>query len=336
MANLQTTYMGLQLKNPLVVGACSLTAHMDSIKKIEESGAGALVISSLFEEQINLQQVRMEEELSMHDHSDAEMGDLFPDVEHGGPTEHLYWVKKAKDAVSIPVIASLNCTNESTWIEWAKKLEETGVDGLELNFFAIPMDADYDADKIEEQQLAVLKSVLKAVKIPVSVKLSPFYTNPLNVVRRMTDAGVKGCVLFNRMFHPSFDIDKETSRFPFNLSTPSDHRLPLRYAGLLHDAVASDVCSSNGIHSAEDAVEVLLAGAQVFQVVSTVYKHKLKVVGEILNGIESWMDGKGYADLASFRGKLSASNTNDRWDYRRAQYVRTLLQSDQHVARPAL
>ncbi|AFG36642.1 dihydroorotate dehydrogenase-like protein [Spirochaeta africana] len=336
MANLQTTYMGIPVRNPLVVGACSLTSHMDSIKKVEEAGAGALVISSLFEEQINLQKARMEEELSMHDNLDAEMGDLFPDVEHGGPQEHLYWVKKAKEAVSIPVIASLNCTAEATWVEWAKKLEDTGVDGLELNFFALPLDADQTAEAVESQQLRILQLVLGAVKVPVSVKLSPFYTSPLNVVKRMSEAGVKGAVLFNRMFHPTFDIEKEASRTPFNLSHSDDHRLPLRYAGLLHDAVSLDVCSSNGIHSSKDAVEVLLAGAQVFQVVSTLYKNKLEVIQSIVGGIEKWMDGKGYADLDAFRGKLSAKNTNDRWDYRRAQYVRTLLNADQHVARPAL
>ncbi len=336
MANLQTTYMGIPLRNPLVVGACSLTSHMDSIKKIEESGAGAIVISSLFEEQIHLQKAQMDEELTMHDNSDAELGDLFPDVEHGGPKEHLYWVEKAKQSVSIPVIASLNCINRDTWVEWAKKLQDTGVDGLELNFFALPLDADQTAQAVENDQVQVLEAVLKAVNVPVSVKLSPFYTSPINVVKRMNDAGVKGAVLFNRMFHPSFDIDKEASRFPFNLSEPNDHRLPLRYAGLLHDVVSLDVCSSNGIHSADDAVEVLLAGAQVFQVVSTLYKNKLSVVKDIVSGIEKWMDGKGYSDLEAFRGKLSAKNTNDRWDYRRAQYVRALLHSDQHVARPAL
>lgn len=336
MANLQTTYMGIPLRNPLVVGACSLTSHMDSIKKIEESGAGAIVISSLFEEQIHLQKAQMDEELTMHDNSDAELGDLFPDVEHGGPKEHLYWVEKAKQSVSIPVIASLNCINRDTWVEWAKKLQDTGVDGLELNFFALPLDADQTAQAVENDQVQVLEAVLKAVNVPVSVKLSPFYTSPINVVKRMNDAGVKGAVLFNRLFHPSFDIDKEASRFPFNLSEPNDHRLPLRYAGLLHDVVSLDVCSSNGIHSADDAVEVLLAGAQVFQVVSTLYKNKLSVVKDIVGGIEKWMDGKGYSDLEAFRGKLSAKNTNDRWDYRRAQYVRALLHSDQHVARPAL
>ncbi|GAB6090098.1 dihydroorotate dehydrogenase-like protein [Spirochaeta dissipatitropha] len=336
MANLETTYMGIPVRNPLVVGACSLTSHMDSIKKIEEAGAGALVISSLFEEQINLQKARMDEELTMHDNFDAEMGDLFPDVDHGGPEEHLYWVKKAKDTVGIPVIASLNCTSENTWVEWAKKLQDTGVDGLELNFFALPLDADQTAVAVEDAQVAVLEKVIKAVNIPVSVKLSPFYTNPLNVVNRMKDAGVKGSVLFNRLFHPSFDIDKETSRFPFNLSQSSDHRLPLRYAGLLHGAVDLDVCASNGIHSSEDAIEVLLAGAQVFQVVSTLYKNKLGVIQDIVSGISEWMDAKSYGDLSAFRGKLSARNTNDRWDYRRAQYVRTLLQSDKHVARPAI
>ncbi len=334
MANLQSSYMGIPLKNPFVVGACSMTAHMDSIKRMEDSGAAAIVIQSLFEEQIQLQQMRMEEELTVSDNLDAEIQDLFPDVEHGGPEEHLMWVKKTKEAISIPVIGSLNCTNPETWSEWAVRMEETGVDGLELNFFAIPIDGSKSASEIEAEQVDALKRVKSKVNIPISVKLSPFYTSPLEIIHKMDSVGVNGFVLFNRMFHPSFNIEKETGQYPFNLSSSNDHRMALRFAGLLYDKVKGSICTSNGIHTGEDAIEVLLAGTNVFQAVSTLYRNRIDVIGSILKDIEAWMDRKGYETLDDFRGKLSVEKTPDKWTYRRAQYVKMLLKADDYVARP--
>ncbi len=334
MANLQSRYMGIPLKNPFIAGACSMTAHMDSIKRIEDSGAAAMVIQSLFEEQIQLQSLRLEEELTMSDNLDAEIQDLFPDVQHGGPEEHLMWVRKAKEATSIPIFGSLNCINPATWAEWAVKMEQTGVDGLELNFFAIPVDFSRSAAEIEQEQLEALRQVKEKVKIPVSVKLSPFYTSPLDIISKMDKAGVAGFVLFNRLFHPSFNIEKETGQYPFNLSTSNDHRMALRFAGLLHGKLNGSVCASNGIHTGEDAIEVLLAGADVFQAVSTLYRNRVTVIASILKEIESWMDRKGYASLDDFRGKLSVEKTPDKWTYRRAQYVKMLLKADDYVARP--
>lgn len=336
MANLQANYMGIPLKNPFVAGACSMTAHMDSLKRIEDAGAGAVVIQSLFEEQINLQKARLEEELTINDNLDAEIQNLFPDVKHAGPEEHLMWVRKSKEALGIPVIGSLNCITPSTWAEWAVRLEETGVDALELNFFAIPTDFTQSAEKIEADQLDALRQVKAKVKIPVSVKLSPFYTSPLDIVTKMDEVGVAGFVLFNRLFHPSFNIEKETGQYPFNLSSSNDHRMALRFAGLLHGKLKASLCASNGIHTGEDAIEVLLAGADVFQAVSTLYKNRVTVIESILKEIESWMDRKGYASLDDFRGKLSVEKTPDKWTYRRAQYVKMLLKSDEYVARPTV
>lgn len=334
MANLQASYMGIPLKNPFVAGACSMTAHMDSIRRIADAGAGAIVIQSLFEEQIQLQALRLQEELTVSDNLDAEIQDLFPDVEHSGPDEHLMWTRRAKEAVTIPVIGSLNCLTPSMWADWALKLQETGVDGLELNFFAIPNDMKQSAADIEAEQIETLKMVLAKVKIPVSVKLSPFYTSPLDIIRKMDDVGVQGLVLFNRLFHPSFNIEKETGQYPFNLSTSNDHRLSLRFAGLLHGNVKASICASNGIHTGEDAIEVLLAGADVFQAVSTLYRNRISVIGTILDEISAWMDRKGYETLDDFRGKLSVAKTSDKWTYRRAQYVKMLLKADDYVARP--
>ncbi|MDA3950639.1 MAG: dihydroorotate dehydrogenase-like protein [Spirochaeta sp.] len=334
MANLQSKYMGIPLKNPFVVGACSMTAHMDAIRRIEDAGAAAIVIQSLFEEQIQLQQMRLEEELTVSDNLDSEIQDLFPEVEHSGPDEHLMWVKKTKEAVEMPVIGSLNCINPETWSEWAVKMEETGVDALELNFFAIPIDGSKTASEIEADQIDALKRVKSKVKVPISVKLSPFYTSPIEIINQMDAVGVEGFVLFNRLFHPSFNIEKETGQYPFNLSTSNDHRLALRFAGLLHGKLKGSLCASNGIHTGEDAIETLLAGADVFQAVSTLYRNRVDVIRTILKDIEAWMDRKGYADLDAFRGKLSVEKTSDKWTYRRAQYVKMLLKADDYVARP--
>ena len=213
-------------------------------------------------------------------------------------------------------------------------MEETGVDGLELNFFAIPIDGSRSAKEIEDEQIDALKRVKSKVKIPVSVKLSPFYTSPLDIIHKMNDVGVAGFVLFNRLFHPSFNIEKETGQYPFNLSTSNDHRMALRFAGLLHNKLDASICASNGVHTGEDAVEVLLAGADVFQAVSALYRNRMDVIQTILKDLESWMDRKGYASLDDFRGKLSVDKTPDKWTYRRAQYVKMLLKADDYVARP--
>jgi dihydroorotate dehydrogenase (fumarate) len=333
MADLRASYMGIDLKNPLIAGASSLTSNMGSIKKLEDEGAAAMVISSLFEETIQLQSYKMEQDMSYFDNLDAEIQNIFPDIEHAGPEEHLMWVRKAKEAVQIPVIASLNCTNPQSWVDWAKKLEETGVDGLELNFFAIPTDFDETSESVEKYQVDTLTAIIKAVKIPVSVKLSPFYTSPLNVVKRMDATGVAGFVIFNRLWHPEVDADKESMDFPFHLSDESDRGLPLRYVGMLSGAVKGSLCASNGVHQGSDAVEMILGGADVFQTVSTLYLNGVKHVGKILKDIETWMDRRGYEKLADFRGKLNYASSKDKWTFKRAQYVTHLLNSEKYVKR---
>jgi dihydroorotate dehydrogenase (fumarate) len=334
MADLTAKYMGIELSNPFVVGACSLTADMGAIKKIEESGAGALVIKSLFEEQIELERYKLDEDLHLRDDWHAEMTSIYPEVEHSGPDEHLMWVEKAKNAVDIPVVASLNAVHEETWVEWAQKLEQTGVDGLELNFFATPTSFDKTGKDIEASQVEAIKAVKSKVKIPVSVKLSEFYTSPLDMVKQMDGAGADGFVLFNRLFHPSFNIEKEEAGFPFNLSSSSDHRLSLRFVGLLAGNVDGSLCASNGIHTGEDAIEALLAGASVFQAVSTLYKNSLDQIGVVLKEIDSWMDKKGYSSLDDFRGKLSVAKADNKFMYHRAQYVKMLLRADDYIKRP--
>jgi len=333
MADLRASYMGLSLKNPLIAGASSLTSNMGSIKKLEEEGVSALVISSLFEETIQLQSYKMEQDMSYFNNLDAEISNIFPDVEHAGPEEHLMWVRKAVEAVDIPVIASLNCVATETWVEWAQKLEECGVQGLELNFFAIPVDFDETAESIEKYQVETVKAIVAKVKIPVSVKLSPFYSSPLNLVKRLDDAGAAAFVVFNRLWHPEIETDREKVDFPFHLSTSEDLGLPIRYVGLLSEQVKGSLCASNGVHTGNDAVQAILAGADVFQSVSTFYKNGVATAKTMLADIETWMDRKGYSSLDDFRGKLNYKNTKEKWTFKRAQYVRHLLNSEQYIKR---
>ncbi len=328
MADLSTAYMGLKLKNPVIAGASSLTSNIDRLKELEDAGVGAVVISSLFEEQIQMESFRLEQDLQRHNEMHAEMVTLFPEVRHSGADQHLMWVRKAKQSLRIPVIASLNAVSRETWLEYARQLESTGADGLELNFYATPSDLDRTAADIEGEQTAILKEVVAAVKVPVAVKLSYFYTNPLNVVKRMDGTGVRAFVLFNRFFQPDFDVEKETNLFPHNTSSSVDNRIPLRYAGLLAGALKADICANTGILTAQDALKLMLAGANAVQIVSTLFKNRIPVVTSILAEIEEWMGRKGYKRLEDFRGRMSARNNRDPWIYRRAQYVRLLLRAD--------
>lgn len=328
MANLKTTYLGLELKNPVIVGASNLVADLNNLIKLEEAGAAAVVYKSLFEEQIHLENFELGEQLTQYDDRHAEMTSLFPNMEHAGPEYHVLQVKKAKEALSIPLIASLNAVYDLSWPEYAEALANAGVDALELNFFSQVTDPSLSADEILKQQLEILKEIKKVVKIPVSVKLSPFYTNILQAVHQFTEAGASGFVLFNRFFEPSIDIETEKHHFPWNLSSPADKGLALRYAGLLHGEISADICASNGIHSGNDVIEMILAGANTVQVVSTLYKNKIQYLATILSDLDSWMDKKGYANLCDFRAKLSRKNVKDPFAFKRAQYIDILWNSE--------
>ncbi|MBN1155638.1 dihydroorotate dehydrogenase-like protein [candidate division KSB1 bacterium] len=325
MADLRTTYMGIELKNPIIVGASQITADMDTIKKIEKAGAGALVVKSLFEEQIQLERFKLEQELTKYDERHAEMVTIFPRLEHAGPAEHLMWVKKAKKSVSIPVIASLNAVTMQSWIQYAEELQNTGVDGLELNFYTAPDDLNQSGESVEAKQLEITRAIDKVVNVPFSVKLSPFYSNPLHFIARLDKENVAGFVLFNQLFQPDIDTATEKNCYPFYLSDAKDHRLPLRFAGLLYGQVNADLCANTGIFTGQDVVKMLLAGADCVQVVSTLYKNGIDYISTMLGDIESWMKAKGYKKLEDFRGKLSRKNSADPWIYKRAQYVRLLL-----------
>jgi dihydroorotate dehydrogenase (fumarate) len=328
MAQQKASYLGIELKNPLVVGSCSFTANMDSLKRIEDDGAGAVVIKSLFEEQVQLERFKMEEDLEKFNYRHPEMITVFPEVDEvGGADEHLMWARKAKESLSIPVIASLGAENHKSWLEYAKQLEQTGVDALELNFYAVPDSMDTDAASIEKEQVSIVEEVAGSLKIPVAAKLSSYYTSPLNFMKRIDEAGARGLVLFNRLYHPAIDPEKQQHLTRVNLSHSSDVRLPLRFAGLLYGNIQADVCTSGGVHSGKDAASMLLAGASSFQIVSALYQHGLGHIGTILKELDAWMEEKQYATIDDFQGKLSRKNTEDPWIYARAQYINMLFRS---------
>jgi dihydroorotate dehydrogenase (fumarate) len=328
MANLSSSYMGIELKNPIIVGASNLVTDVNTVKKLEQAGAAAIVYKSLFEEQVQLESLEMQQDLEEYNEIHAEMITLFPDLQHAGPEEHLLNLKNLKKEVTIPVIASLNCVYDVTWAEYAMELEKTGVDALELNFYTTPRDFEKDEKDIVEEQVAILKKVKASVGIPVSVKLSPFYTNPLKVIAEMDKAGADAFVLFNRLFQPDIDADSEELHFPYNLSHTEDNRLPLRFAGLLYGNIKAHVCANTGIFEAADVVKMLLAGADTVQVVSTLYKNKPEHIGKMIRSLEEWMDAKKYGSITDFKGKLSRKNIHDPYAYKRAQYVDILMKAN--------
>ncbi|MEN8158134.1 MAG: dihydroorotate dehydrogenase-like protein [Bacteroidota bacterium] len=332
MSKLTTHYMGVPLKNPLILGASNLVNNLDKLKKAEQAGVAAVVYRSLFEEQIQLEDYEMGKQLEAYDDRNAEMINLFPKIEHGGAKEHIHKMKQVVEALSIPVFASLNAIYKESWVEYALLLEAAGVAGLELNFFAVPRDFEKSGHDIILQQIEFLKAVKAAVKIPVSVKLSPFYTNILKTISDMDRAGADAFVLFNRLFEPDIDVEIEQHVSPWNLSSHSDHRLSIRYIGLACDNVKADVVAGNGIYEGIDMVKMILAGANAVQSVSTFYHHGVGHATSMLKELEEWMDHKGYASIDAFRGKLSSKATNDPFVYKRAQYIDMILKSEEYFS----
>jgi dihydroorotate dehydrogenase (fumarate) len=329
MINLTTNYMGIELKNPIIAGACSLSSDINMLKKLEAAGASAVVFKTLFEEQIDLESAHFDDQLEVMGGLHAEMTSLYPKLQHAGPEEHLVNLRKAKEALNIPVIASLNCLYDNTWLEYARLIEKTGVDGIELNFYFVPGDFEADGRSIEESHLDLVKAIKSKLTIPVSVKLSSFYSNPLNFISRLDKTGVGGVVVFNRMFEPEINIQDAKHVAPFYLSHEGDYRLTLRYAGLLFGRINAQVCANTGIYQGNDVIKMLLAGADCVQVVSTLYKHKPEHISTMLADIGAWMESKKYTSIADFKGKLSKKSLKDPFVYKRGQYIDLLLGSDQ-------
>lgn len=323
MTNLSTKYMGLELKNPVIVGACNLSTETENLAKIEKAGAAAIVYKSLFEEQVNLENLEFHERLTEYEERSAEMVTLFPGSlkKDTYSVRHIANLRKARQAVSIPLIGSLNAVLDESWVNYAREIEKTGIDGLELNFYALPEKTELSPGDTEQKHINTLKKIKEAVNIPVSVKLSPFYTNPVKLITDLDKAGSDAFVLFNRLFQPDIDVSKEEIRYPYSLSNTEDNRMPLRFTGLLYGNVNASLCASSGIFTGYDVIKMILAGADAVQVVSTLYLNQISVIETIIKEIEKWMEEKGYESLDQFRGKLSKSKLEDNLPYQRTQYI---------------
>lgn len=331
MKNLETSYMGIRLKSPVILGASELSAQPDKLKRAEEEGVAAVVYKSIFEEQIQIENLQHDELVTEYDDIHAEMLTLHPTIERSEIDYYLVQLRNVKESLSVPVIASLNAVNESSWFKYAKQIEETGVDGIELNLYQTPTRFDLDALTIEKRQVAIVSELKKQLGIPVGVKLSSDYTNILHFAKQLDEVGVDGMVLFNAFFQPDIDIEKESHRRAFNLSRKGDYKKSLRYAGMLFGRVNADICSSHGVFGGDDVIKLILSGASCVQVVSSIYRHGTGVISQINEVISEWMGRKGYDSIDQFRGKLSDSvlNENDHvLVYKRAQYIDLLLNSD--------
>jgi dihydroorotate dehydrogenase (fumarate) len=328
MATLKTNYLGIELKNPVVVAACSLSSKVDTIKQVDELGAGALVIRSLFEEQIRHEAGELDEMLGQGADYISESLSFFPRVEHAGPKQHLLWIEKARAAVEMPLIGSINAVTPDAWADYARQMESAGVNAIELNTYAIQADVDRSGADIEKQLTDTVAAVRAQVSVPVAVKLSPFYTSTANVAASLEQAGASGLVMFNRFFQPEIDPDKETLFTRMSWSRRDEMRVPLRWIALLYGRTGLDLIGNTGVEDASDIVRYVLAGAAAVQVATALYRNKVSYISQLLQGLESWMDEKGYADIDAFRGKLSqqACPANPAV-FERAQYFDFLLRA---------
>jgi dihydroorotate dehydrogenase (fumarate) len=326
MADLSTTYMGVSLKNPLIVAASSISNHVDKVKKVEEVGAGALVIRSLFEEQIQYDEMTMMDFLERSAAISPEVhSSFFPPIESGGPREHLMWVEKTRRAVQIPIFASLNAVSPGAWTSYARQLQETGVAGLEINYYIVAADPDMPGSDLEKNLLDIVASVTQEVTIPVAVKLSPYYTSTPHMIKELEKRGAKAVVMFNRFLQPDIDIDEEALVNDMVLSTAQEIKVPLRWVALLYGRTQMDLALNTGVHSGHDIVKAILAGAAAVQTASALLKNGLPYISTMLLELQSWMEEKEYDKLDEFRGKVSQKNVDDPFGFERAQYMKLLM-----------
>jgi len=325
MSDLSTTYMGIPLKSPIVVSASSISSMIDRVEMAEKVGAGALVIRSLFEEQIQVEQQRFDDYLSVGGESFPEALSYFPAIEHGQADEHLMWVEKTRQAVKMPLIASLNAVSRGSWVEYARQLEATGVDGLELNVYIMGTNPDRPGAELEEELLEIVKSVKAEVTIPVAVKMSPYYASTLNLAVELDKVGVDALVMFNRFIRPTIDVTSESLVNEMFWSSPEEMRLPLNRVARVYGHIKADMALNTGVHSGDDVARSILVGAKVVQVASALFIHGIPYISTMLRDLEGWMGEQGYDTLDDFRGKLSQKNHADPFAFERAQYVNLLL-----------
>jgi len=326
MTNLSTTYLGLQLKNPLVASASPLSKKIDRARRLEDAGISAIVMYSLFEEQIIHESLELDHYLNRGSESHAEALSYLPD---GGlyaitPEKYLNHLTGLKKAVNIPVIGSLNGVSKGGWTSYARKIEEAGADALELNMYYIATDFEMTSSDIEEMQVELVAEVKSAIKIPLAVKISPFVTSVPNFAKRLVDAGADGLVLFNRFYQPDFDLDELEIVHSLDLSTSSDLRLPLRWISILHGKLITDFALTSGVHTYMDVLKAMMAGAKVAMMASNLLHHGEQAVGPILSELEAWMQEREYESIQQMQGSMSQKSVKEPAAFERANYMKVL------------
>ncbi len=322
MTNLNTTYLGLNLKNPIIVSSSGLTNSIDKIEKLVNAGVGAVVLKSLFEEQINHEINNQISTGEGYDYPEA-MDYITGYTKDNSVGKYLKLISDAKAKFDIPVIASINCFSANEWVDFAKKIEEAGADAIELNVHVVNTDKNVEASVVEGLYYSIAENIKKAIKIPFTIKLGDNFANIVNVVNKLHALGTKGVTLFNRFYEPDIDIDKLTLTSSSVFSSPSDIRKSLRWVAIVSDKVDQiEVSASTGNHDGEAVIKQLLAGAKTVQVCSSVYKNGAKVISEMLNELSFWMESKKYKSIDSFRGLMSYRKIKDPAVYERAQFMR--------------
>lgn len=323
---LQTTYMGLPLRSPILVSACPLSEHTDNIVKMEDHGAGAVVLFSLFEEQIRMEEARYKGVMAETSYAFPEALDYFPDLDEFdmGVDEYLEHIRKAKERVSIPVIASLNGITTEGWTDYSRLMEEAGADAIEVNIFFIPGDIAMSSAEVEHRYLNIIESIRQTVKIPVAVKLNPYFSAMGNMALRMKNAGANALVLFNRFYQPDFDINELVIRTDLHYSEAGEIRLPLLWTAMLYKKVELSLAATTGVQSAVEVIKYLLAGADVVMTASSLYKQGIPYLKTMNKELNDWMYMMGFDTVDSFRGLMSQQHISDPTAYERANYIRIL------------
>jgi dihydroorotate dehydrogenase (fumarate) len=324
--DLTTRYLGLKLRNPIVAGAGPLSAELDDIRRLEDYGAAAVVLPSIFEEQIEREQQLIEDLTSLGTDSYPEALTYFPaqTAYAVDPGRYLDLVHRAAETVEIPIIASLNGITDHGWVDYARQIETAGASAVELNIYFIPSDLDLSGHAVEQRYLDILKAVKAAVRIPIAVKIGPYFSAIGNMTRRLDQAGADGIVLFNRFYQPDIDLARLTLNSDLDLSQPSEMRLPLLWLGVLAGRVKASLAASTGVNSADDVVKYLLVGADVVMTTSSLLRHGTGYIKVLREGLERWLATRGANSLASIRGCMSHRNIADPAAFERANYIKIL------------
>ncbi len=322
MSNLTTKYLGLTLKSPIIAGSCGMTNSVEHLIEIEKAGAGAVVLKSIFEEQIMSEANKNITDQSL-DFMYTEAFDYVKNyTEIHKIEEYTQLIRDAKKAISIPVIASVNCTTAGEWTKYAKKFQDAGADAIELNIFILPIDSSINSDQYENQYFEIIEKVKKQITIPVAVKTSLYFSAFAKMMEKMSWAGVDGLVMFNRFYSPDIDIHNMKVASSNVFSKGDEYTLPLRWIAILFDKFKADLCASTGVHDGETVVKMLLAGANAVQVASALYKPGIPVIAEMNNVLENWMKEHKYNSLDEFRGKMSYKNVENTSAYQRIQFMK--------------